>query len=293
MAAEVAANGVDGLQTGQTPAEAVGPLMRGIAVLRALSDAGGRETLSELVSHTGLARATLDRITTTLEALGYLRFEAREAVLTPALMELGNAYLSAVRIPELLGPYADALAEQVDEMVTLSVPDRYGAHFVHLAKRDRRMAIVCAIGDRLPLDASAPGALFAATWSPAQWERHRSGHHCIRGPEHAQACVDDLRERAAAAKAQGWSVDDQWLETGLIALGVPVHDPDGNLLCVVNVVSHIGRYPSAEALWQTWSGNCARTTRHRLRRVPPGQPGTLARPNRPSAPTSSNPSPAA
>jgi IclR family pca regulon transcriptional regulator len=237
MAAEVAANGVGGSAAEQTPAEAVGPLIRGVAVLRALTAAGGREDLQELASRTGLARATLDRITSTLEALGYLRFEGREAVLAPPLMELGNAYLSAVGIPELLGPRADALAEELDEVVTLTVPDRHGAHFVHLTKRDRRMLLVCAIGDRLPLDASAPGALLAATWDPAQWDRHLG-----------RTSADELRKRAATAKADGWSLDDQWLEAGLIALGVPVHAPDGTLLCVVNVVSHIGRYPSAEAL---------------------------------------------
>lgn len=248
MAAEVAANGTGRSAAEQAPAEAVGPLIRGVTVLRALTDAGGREDLQELASRTGLARATLDRITTTLEALGYLRFEGREAVLAPPLMELGNAYLSAARIPELLGPRADALAEELDEMVTLTVPDRHGAHFVHLTKRDRRMLLVCAIGDRLPLDASAPGALLAATWDPAQWERHQAEHLCVRGATHTQTCTDDLRKRAATAKADGWSLDDQWLEPGLIALGVPVHAPDGNLLCVVNVVSHIGRYPSADAL---------------------------------------------
>ncbi|MFJ9565237.1 IclR family transcriptional regulator C-terminal domain-containing protein [Streptomyces fuscichromogenes] len=248
MAAEIAATEVGGVATEQVPAEAVGPLMRGIAVLRALADAGGQDDLQDLANRTGLARATLDRVTFTLGALGYVHVEGRRALLAPPLMELGNAYLAAVRIPELLGPRADALAEELDEGVTLTVPDRHGAHFVHSAERDRRMGIVCGVGDRLPLDASAPGALLASTWSPAEWERHWAQHPCVRGGQLAQACTDDLRERAAAAKADGWSLDDQWLEAGLIALGFPVHAPDGDLLCVVNVVSHIGRYPSAEEL---------------------------------------------
>ncbi|MEH0638875.1 IclR family transcriptional regulator C-terminal domain-containing protein [Streptomyces bottropensis] len=248
MAAEVAAHGVDELATDHAPSEVVGPLIRGIAVLRALTDAGGREDLQQLAHRASLPRATLDRITSTLACLGYLRIEGREVMLAPPLMEVGNAYLSAVRIPELLGPHADALAEELDEGVTLTVPDRHGAHFVHSSRRDRRMGIVCSIGDRLPLDASAPGALLAATWSPAEWERHQAEHHCVLGPEHAQACTDDLRERAAVARTDGWSLDDQWLEAGLIAFGVPIHGPDGDLVCVVNVVSLIGRYPSAEAL---------------------------------------------
>lgn len=248
MAAEVAANGAGEVAPESVPAEAVGPLIRGIAVLRALADGGGQEDLQELAHRTDLARATLDRVIVTLGALGYVHVEGRKVMLAPRLMELGNAYLAAVRTPQLLGPRADALAEELDEGVTVTVPDRHGAHFVYSAERDRRMGIVCSVGDRLPLDASAPGALLASTWSPAEWEGHAAHHLCVRGRERAQACTDDLRERAAAAKADGWSLDDQWLDAGLIALGFPVRTPDGDLACVVNVVSHIGRYPSAEAL---------------------------------------------
>ncbi|MGW2288699.1 IclR family transcriptional regulator domain-containing protein [Streptomyces phaeochromogenes] len=248
MAAEGADSGAEKAAQESVPAEAVGPLMRGIAVVRALADGGGQEDLQELTHRTGLARATLDRIVVTLGTLGYVHVEGRTAMLAPRLMELGNAYLAAVRTPELLGPRADALAEELDEGVTLTVPDQHGAHFVYSAERDRHMGIVCSVGDRLPLDASAPGALLASTWSPTEWERHGAHHVCVRGGARAQACTDDLRERAAAARADGWSLDDQWLEAGLIALGFPVRAPDGDLVCVVNVVSHIGRYPSAEAL---------------------------------------------
>ncbi|EMF52963.1 MULTISPECIES: IclR family transcriptional regulator C-terminal domain-containing protein [Streptomyces] len=281
MTAEVAASEVDGAATEQVPTEAVGPLIRGIAVLKALADAGGQEDLQELANRTSLARATLDRITVTLGAMGYVHIEGRRAVLAPPLMELGNAYLTAARIPELLGPRADALAEELDEGVTLTVPDRHGAHFVHSAERDRRMGIVCSIGDRLPLDASAPGALLAATWSPAEWEHHRAHHPCVRGAKLIEACTDDLRERATAAKANGWSLDDQWLEPGLIALGHPVHAPDGDLVCVVNVVSLIGRYPSAEALARAALPavrSAVADMEQQLRTPPPEPPAAAVRP---------------
>lgn len=65
------------------PAEAVTPLIRGIAVLRELTEAGGALSPSALERATGLARSTVDRITATLARMGYVRLDGRDVVLTP------------------------------------------------------------------------------------------------------------------------------------------------------------------------------------------------------------------
>ena len=230
------------------PSEAVGPLMRGIAVIRALTDAGGAESLPELSREVGLARATVDRILATLEALGYARVHRREVALTPRLMELGNAYLRSVRIPASLGPIAEQLSESLDEVVTLTVSDDEGVYLVHEAVRPRKLAIVCHVGDRLPIDRSAGGALFAATWDAERWERYQAGHACTQGHGDTRACAEELRRRAEAADSLGWALDDQWLEPGLIAVGMPVYGPDGTEACTLNVLSFTSRHATAADL---------------------------------------------
>ncbi|MFJ3228304.1 IclR family transcriptional regulator C-terminal domain-containing protein [Streptomyces sp. NPDC086783] len=151
------------------PAEAVAPLMRGIAVLRRLTDADGASSLSGLERATGLARSTVDRITATLARMGYVRLDGRDAVLAPRLMELGNAYLAALRLPRLLGAHADALADELDESVSLAVGDLDGIRFIHQATRRRAMSLSFRIGDLLPVERTAPGPLFATEWGPAEW----------------------------------------------------------------------------------------------------------------------------
>lgn len=68
----------------EVPDEAVTPLIRGLAVLRRLTEADGSASLSGLERATGLARSTVDRITATLARMGYLRLDGRDAVLAPA-----------------------------------------------------------------------------------------------------------------------------------------------------------------------------------------------------------------
>ncbi|GIH70623.1 IclR family transcriptional regulator domain-containing protein [Sphaerimonospora thailandensis] len=242
----------EALPAGDPPKEAVGPLIRGLAVIRRLSLAGGRRTVSDLTRDAGLARSTVDRVLGTLVRLGYVRPAGRDAVLAPALMELGNAYLAASRLPGLLGPYADRLADELDESVSLAVPDADGVRFVHQAPRRRRMTAVFRVGDLLPAECAAPGALFAADWSPAQWERWRL--RVVSDPGYAGFPVlppdsahgaDSFEDRAAQARQKGWSADDQLIEPGLVAVALPVRDATGRAVCAVSVVSHTSRHDAA------------------------------------------------
>jgi IclR family transcriptional regulator, pca regulon regulatory protein len=238
-----------GAPSAAPPREAVGPLIRGLEVLRALATADGRRPVGELVRATGLARSTVDRVISTLERAGYLRTQGREAVLTPRLMELGNAYLGACGLPGLLGPAADELADALDESVSIAVPDGDGVRLVHQAPRRRAMSLTFRIGDLLPAERGAPGALFAAGWTTRDWDRWRrrrradpldTGFPAV--PYGPGGAADSFADRAAAARQQGWSLDDQLIEPGLIAIALPVADRAGRQVCAVSVVSHTSRH---------------------------------------------------
>jgi IclR family pca regulon transcriptional regulator len=234
------------------PGEAVGPLIRGLAVLRALSAADGRCGVGDLVRRTRLARSTVDRVLSTLVRMGYLRLEGRDAVLAPRLMELGNAYLAACGLPDALGPLADRLADRLDESVSIAVPDRDGVRFVHQTTRRRTMAPAFRIGDLLPAERGAPGALFAGWWGDDDWRRwrlRRTTDPSERGfpavPQADGAAAASFAERVAAARERGWSLDDQLIEPGLVVVAVPVRDTAGGPVCVVSAVSHTSRQSAA------------------------------------------------
>ncbi|MBX9398791.1 helix-turn-helix domain-containing protein [Streptomyces sp. TRM72054] len=236
------------------PDEAVTPLIRGIAVLRQLTEAGGTLSLSALERATGLARSTVDRITSTLSHMGYVRLDGRDAVLAPRLMELGNAYLAALRLPALLDARADALADELDESVSLAVADGDGIRFIHQATRRRAMSLSFRIGDLLPAERTAPGPLFAAEWTAQDWKRWRARR--TANPENRDFPAvppaeqplppEEFTRRTNRARQDGWALDDQLIEPGLVAVAVPVRDPrTGRIACAVSVVSHTSRHTAA------------------------------------------------
>ncbi|MFD5628588.1 IclR family transcriptional regulator C-terminal domain-containing protein [Streptomyces sp. NPDC127072] len=313
--------------------------MRGIAVLRRLTEADGVSSLSGLERATGLARSTVDRITATLARMGYVRLDGRDALLAPRLMELGNAYLGALRLPRLLDAHADALADELDESVSLAVGDRDGIRFIHQATRRRAMSLSFRIGDLLPAERTAPGPLFATEWGEAEWarwhgrraadpedrgfpavparsrpyadapsgtagttgttgtsrtnwaagpaDRDRAGRDradrdradrpapARSAPPGRLATVgDDFEARTEEARKDGWALDDQLIEPGLVALSMPVREA-GRIACVVSVVSHTSRHTAADlrdTLLPRLRAAVAAMERE-LREAPPAEPG--------------------
>ncbi|MFG3183819.1 IclR family transcriptional regulator domain-containing protein [Streptomyces nigra] len=222
------------------PAEAVAPLIRGVTVLRRLTEAGGTLSPSALERATGLARSTVDRVASTLARMGYVRMDGRDVTLAPRVLELGNAYLAALGWPALLAPHAGALAEELDESVTLTVPDRDGVRLVHRSGHRRRLPLGFPLGTLHPADRTAPGALFATEWTDTDWQSWRA-----RRPSSERWA--DFEDRAKTAARNGWSEEAELTEPGLLTLSVPVRDAaeGGRIVCAASVVSHTGRHTAA------------------------------------------------
>lgn len=168
--------------------------------------------------------------------MGCLRLDGRDATLAPPLMAVGNAYLGALRLPALLGPRAERLADELDESVSLAVPDGDGIRFIHQATRRRAMSLSFRIGDLLPAERTAPGPLFAGAWDEDRWDRWRARRAADPEdrafpavPPRQEAETEPFEERAARAGAAGWALDDQLIEPGLVALAVPVRGPGGDV----------------------------------------------------------------
>lgn len=223
-------------------------------------------------------------------------------------MELGNAYLAALRVPRLLDAHADALADELDESVSLAVGDRDGIRFIHQATRRRAMSLSFRIGDLLPAERTAPGFLFATEWGEEEWTRWRErraadpedrGFPAVparsrpfvddsrrdeREPGSAPAPVspptrlptvgDDFEQRTAEVLEAGWALDDQLIEPGLVAIALPVREA-GRIACVVSVVSHTSRHTASDlrdTLLPRLRSAVAAMERE-LREAPPAAPG--------------------
>ncbi|EIV92834.1 IclR family transcriptional regulator C-terminal domain-containing protein [Frankia sp. QA3] len=234
---------------------AVGPLVRGLHVVRALAAAadeaptpGAAVPTARLARVTGLPRSTVDRAVLTLAACGIVRTAGHYVALAPGAAALGNAYLSSCHLPAAFAAVVQELADRFDESVSVAVPDGLGVRFVTQVPRRRTTATAFRVGDLLPAERCAPGALFAAAWSDQSWHAWRSGFAPGRPAE-------TFPGRVARSAAAGFALDDQLVEPGLVAVAVdttrftPLPDAAerGQFVepAALSVVSHTSRHTAA------------------------------------------------
>ena len=197
-------------------------LSRGLSVMRALS--GPRPlTLSEVARESGLSRAAARRFLLTLEQLGYVRADARRFALTPRVLELGFAYLSALGLPELAQPHLERLVEAVRESSSVSVLD--GSEIVYVARVPTRriMNVTISVGTRFPAQATSMGRVLLAGLAPQ------------RRAELLPLAGEELRRELDRVLVQGYAIVDQELESGLRSVAAPIRDREGRVAAAVNL----------------------------------------------------------
>lgn len=132
---------------------------RGLRVLREFKSDRPALSNSELVRRTGLSKATVSRLTTTLMQLGFLRHvrDSREFELGTASLGVGQAFLAASDLLRIANPFLQELADRLD--VSVALADRSGLDMLYIGYRaSRKVATLrLGIGSVLPMGSTAIG----------------------------------------------------------------------------------------------------------------------------------------
>jgi IclR family transcriptional regulator, pca regulon regulatory protein len=222
-------------------------LERGLAVLRAFDSDNPSLTLSEVARMTGLDRAATRRFLFTFVDLGYMRRDGRLFSLRPKLLELGYAYLSSLRLPELAEPHLRLLSEQVRESSYLSIRDENENICVAHVPVRRIWTATITIGTRLPLLATGSGRVLLAGESDAFVRAFLETHPVPQITPYTKRDPEALAAEIASIRRQGFALVEQELEEGLRVVAAPVREPGGRVVAAVSV-STLASSSTAEAV---------------------------------------------
>lgn len=226
------------------PAESsdyINSLARGLSVMNAFSADTPQLTLSEVADATGLARATARRILLTLVALGYAEQKGRSFSLLPKTLDLGYAFLSSLRLPNLAEPYMEKLVAEVHESSSMSVLDGHDVIYVARVPTSRIMTISLAVGTRLPAYATSMGRVLLAGLPEEDLDQYMASakfapltSRTITDPDRLQPIIEKVR-------SQGYALVDQELEDGVRSVAAPIIGSRGSMLAALNISCHASR----------------------------------------------------
>jgi IclR family transcriptional regulator, pca regulon regulatory protein len=226
--------------------ESVRSFARGLRVIRSFSAERPHQTLAEVARATDLNRATARRLLLTLLELGYVHRVGDRFSLTPRVLDLGYAYVSALGVPELALPSLERLSEQVHEASSLGVLDGTEVVYVARVPAKRVMTVSIGLGSRFPAYRTSLGRALLSELGDdevaAIWEASDRADPTPR----TVSSLPELAGALAGVRHAGYALVDQELEIGVRSIAAPIHDAASKVVAAINVSTHVNRTSKAE-----------------------------------------------
>ena len=195
----------------------------------------GPMTVTEVAGRLGVAGSTAHRL---LAMLVYRDFAVQGPDRTyrvgPVLELAAHSPSAASRLRAAALPHLRGLVDLVDESANLTVRTGRTARFIASVESSQALRVGSREGMVFPADRTTGGLLLLAELPPDELAALDAGDW-----------RDGLRTELDRVRRNGFAVNNGRSERGLVAVGVPVRDPDGTAVAGLSVSMPSVRYDKA------------------------------------------------
>lgn len=201
--------------------------------------------VSELSRRLLVPKSTVQRLVNTLNGSGLLEQDRATGKyrLGVKLFHLGAQTLRQMDLPRRARPHLQSLTASTGETSTLAVRDGFEALYIERVESPR-LVRASSIGSRMPLHCTAVGKVLLATINESEYERFVQ----MRGlpPRTAHTFTEPLRlkEHLKLVQIQGYAVDNEEFEDGLICVAAAVLDTSSNVIAAIGISTPTTRVSS-------------------------------------------------
>jgi IclR family KDG regulon transcriptional repressor len=188
-------------------------------------------TLEDMAMLSGLNRATVRRIASTLIGCGYLRKSNKRGkyFLGWTFLEFSGVIKNNNNIIQIATPHLIELRQQVNETVSMAIWDGMSTSLCQSFVPSHMLRVFPKEGSPIPLHATSIGKAIIAELSDEQLQRYFSNHLESHTPN-TITNLNDLKKHLMIIRHEGVSFDDEEYTTGVRGLGAALKGTDGSLL---------------------------------------------------------------
>ncbi len=213
-------------------------------IIETLSSNSHGMALTDLSNAVRLHVSTTHRLLSALIARGYVQKDpiAGKYKLTMRLFDVGSQVVGGVNLVSIARPYLEHLADFTGE--TIHLVARYGDEVVYLYKEDTSNSIVrmaSFVGLHNPMYCTAVGKCILAYLPEAEvreiWKRTVVTAFTPNTIIHYGALQVELEK----VRAQGYAVDNEEHELGVLCIGAPIFDYSGAPVAAISSSAPLSR----------------------------------------------------
>lgn len=210
-------------------------LTRGLHILRAFRAIDAPLGNKEIAERTGLAKATVARLSYTLSKMGYLRQVGAHGQyhLGDKVTALGHALLRTLPVRRVAEPLMQALADKHEMSVALGIGDGADMVYLHYCSGPKTVTMRLRVGTLVPIAQSAMGRAYMWALDEERRACHMQAIRAAAG-EKADEAEEQLRAEIAEVDQRGFSVSFGAWRREIYAVGASVWLDRGETVLALN-----------------------------------------------------------
>jgi len=214
------------------PARRVLAVQHAMDVLETINGLNGQAGVSEIARQTGLSKAAVHHLLTTLEER---RFVAKDSATSQyrlgwALYELGSSVVHGLRLEKAAAPHLAALAAHTGESVLLSILSEDELLYVAAADAPRTLRMTATSGRRSSLQATASGKVLLAFCEDEEFVERLTSKALPRWTPTTITEPSRIKKELREVRAKGYATCWEEREIGLCSVAIPVRDYTTNVV---------------------------------------------------------------
>lgn len=197
----------------------------------------------ELALKTGYNKSTVYRILHTLNSLNIVHQDSNDKYsLGSKLFELGNRVSIFRAITKLTQDALKEVALDIQETVLLSILKENQVFHIDKADSLHGLKINTSIGSFQPIHATASGKLLLAFLSTVQQNNIIQNIHLRTFSKQTISNTGDLFKELTTIKQQGFALDMEELESGLVCIAIPIKNKNKKVIAALSASGPLSRF---------------------------------------------------
>ncbi|CUH81138.1 IclR family transcriptional regulator [Tropicibacter naphthalenivorans] len=207
---------------------------RAMQILQAFRLRDGAMGNNELSESTGIAKATVTRLTHTLTELGYLkRDNARKYYPSPTLLTLGYTVLGKLRVRQMAQAGMQEIATASNASVALAWPEEDTMVYVAANAAPGSDGLLLDVGARIGMANTSVGRAYLACLPDDALAAKYARWEVLYGAEWP-AMKDRIERAIEQVRTRGFCMVDREWRSNVRAVATPVYDADHQTYMAMN-----------------------------------------------------------
>jgi len=184
-----------------------------------------------------LSKSTIQRLTYTLQHLGYLDRdrETKKFRLGPKTLSLGLSVMRNLDLRKVASPYLEAASKEIGETVNLAILDGTEIVYVERIKTQQILNINLQVGSRLHAYCTSMGKAMLAFLPESRLKEILEKADMVALTPYTITRKEDLKKELQKVRARGFAMNNEELSIGLRSVAAPVRNFTGEVIAAVNI----------------------------------------------------------